>query len=168
VRLSPDEMMFWQHGFLKLNATIVFTWGLMLVLAISSKLITCKLEHGRRIRACLKQPEFAPVTVPAQIAILVALTGELFDRVPLAQMPDAEHAVQEAAANIPAEVSMRFETGAKLTDEDRKTIIEIARQALARFQPKPEPKAEPKPKSESKPEESKPESKPKAAPQEKS
>jgi F-type H+/Na+-transporting ATPase subunit alpha len=121
------------------------------------------IAHGRRIRACLKQPEFAPVTVPAQIAVLLALTGELFDRVPLAQMIDAEHAVQEAAANIPAEVSMRFETGAKLTDEDRKTIIEIARQALARFQPKPDSKAEPKPKSESKPEASKPESEPKAA-----
>ena len=26
------------------------------------------IEHGRRIRACLKQPEFAPVSVPAQIA----------------------------------------------------------------------------------------------------
>ena len=27
MRLSPDEMIFWQHGFLKLNGTIVFTWG---------------------------------------------------------------------------------------------------------------------------------------------
>ncbi len=44
MRLSPDEMIFWQHGFLKLNATIVFTWGLMLVLAIGSKLITRKLS----------------------------------------------------------------------------------------------------------------------------
>ena len=26
------------------------------------------IEHGRRIRACLKQPEFAPLSVPAQIA----------------------------------------------------------------------------------------------------
>ena len=34
MRLSPDEMIFWQHGFLKLNGTIVFTWGLMLVLAV--------------------------------------------------------------------------------------------------------------------------------------
>ena len=97
------------------------------------------IEHGRRIRACLKQPEFAPVSVPAQIAILLALTAELFDRVPLDQMTDAEHAVQEAAANIPAEVRARFETADKLSDEDRKTIIEIARQALAPFQPKPEP-----------------------------
>ncbi len=49
MRLSPDEMIFWQHGFFKLNATIVFTWGLMLVLAVGSKLITRKLttEHKR-------------------------------------------------------------------------------------------------------------------------
>lgn len=46
MRLSPDEMIFWQHGFLKLNATIVFTWGLMLVLAVGSKLITRKLSTG--------------------------------------------------------------------------------------------------------------------------
>jgi F-type H+-transporting ATPase subunit a len=44
VHLSPDEMIFWQHGFLKLNGTIVFTWGLMLMLAIGSKLITRKLS----------------------------------------------------------------------------------------------------------------------------
>src|SRR5450759_5350014 len=51
------------------------------------------IEHGRRIRACLKQPEFAPVSVPAQIAILLALTEKLFDPVPLEQMTDAEHAL---------------------------------------------------------------------------
>ncbi len=46
MRLSPDEVIFWQHGFLKLNATILFTWGLMLVLAVGSKLITRKLSTG--------------------------------------------------------------------------------------------------------------------------
>jgi F-type H+-transporting ATPase subunit a len=44
MRLSPDEIIFWQHGFFKLNATILFTWGLMLVLVIGSKLITRKLS----------------------------------------------------------------------------------------------------------------------------
>ena len=44
MRLSPDEIIFWQHGFFKLNATIVFTWGLMLVLAVGAKLITHKLS----------------------------------------------------------------------------------------------------------------------------
>jgi F-type H+-transporting ATPase subunit alpha len=100
------------------------------------------IEHGRRIRACLKQPEFAPVTVPAQITVLLALTANLFDPVPLEQMTDAGHAVREAAATIPAEVSARFETAAKLSDEDKKTAVEIARKALAPFVPKPEPKPE--------------------------
>src|SRR5450631_3336112 len=44
MRLSPDEMIFWQHGFLKLNGTIVFTWGLMFVLAVGSKFVTRKLS----------------------------------------------------------------------------------------------------------------------------
>jgi F-type H+-transporting ATPase subunit alpha len=109
------------------------------------------IEHGRRIRACLKQPEFAPVSVPAQIAVLLALTAELFDRVPLDQMTDAEHALREAATDIPAEVSERLNTAEKLSDEDRKTIIEIARKSLARFQPKPEPKPKAEVQTDAKP-----------------
>ncbi len=111
------------------------------------------IEHGRRIRACLKQPEFSPVGVPAQITILLALIGDLFDPVPVDRMRDAERAVQDAAAKVPAEVSSRFETADKLSDTDRKSIIEIARQALAAFYPKPETKPESKqdPKSETKP-----------------
>jgi F-type H+-transporting ATPase subunit a len=46
MRLSPDEMIFWQHGLFKLNATIAFTWGLMLVLALGSMLITRRLSTG--------------------------------------------------------------------------------------------------------------------------
>jgi F-type H+-transporting ATPase subunit a len=46
MHLSPDEIVFWQHGFFKLNATVVFTWGLMFVLAIGSKLITSRLSKG--------------------------------------------------------------------------------------------------------------------------
>jgi len=49
MRLSPDEIIFWQSGFFKLNATIVFTWALMLVLAVGAKLVTRKLttDHKR-------------------------------------------------------------------------------------------------------------------------
>ena len=42
--LSPDQTIFWHYGFIKLNATIAFTWGLMFVLAVGSKLITRKLS----------------------------------------------------------------------------------------------------------------------------
>ena len=112
------------------------------------------IEHGKRIRACLKQPEFSPVPVPAQIAVLLALTSELFDNVPLDRMTEAERALREAAADIPAEVCDRLDIADKLSDEDRETIIDIARKALAPFQPKLEQKQETKEdtKSEAKPE----------------
>ena len=46
MHLSPDAVVFWQFGFVKLNATIAYTWGLMAVLAIGSKLVTRKLATG--------------------------------------------------------------------------------------------------------------------------
>jgi F-type H+-transporting ATPase subunit a len=46
MHLSPDQLIFWQHGLFKLNATIVFTWGLMLVLSTGSMLITRNLSQG--------------------------------------------------------------------------------------------------------------------------
>jgi F-type H+/Na+-transporting ATPase subunit alpha len=91
------------------------------------------ITHGRRIRACLKQPEFAPVSVPEQIAVLLALTARLFDPVPLDRMVAAEQAVRQAAADIPDEVNERFDSGARLSDADREVIVEIGRTALQDF-----------------------------------
>jgi F-type H+-transporting ATPase subunit alpha len=99
------------------------------------------IEHGRRIRACLKQPEFAPVSVPAQIALLLALTVGLLDGVPLDKIAEAELAVQEAAAKIPSGMCARFQTADKLSDEDRTAILEIASVALVPFQTREPAKA---------------------------
>ena len=103
------------------------------------------IEHGGRIRACLIQPESSPVSVPAQIAVLLALTAALFDNVPLDRMTAAEHALREAASDIPAEVRERLETAEEFSDEDREAIIQIARRSLARFQPEEKSKSEPEP-----------------------
>jgi F-type H+-transporting ATPase subunit a len=46
MHLSPDDIIFWQYGLIKINATIVFTWGLMFFLAAGSKLVTRKLSGG--------------------------------------------------------------------------------------------------------------------------
>lgn len=48
MHLSPDEIIFWQYGFFKLNATIVFTWGVMFLLCVGAKLITRKLVTDRK------------------------------------------------------------------------------------------------------------------------
>ena len=93
------------------------------------------IEHGQRIRTCLKQSEFEPISVPGQITLLLALTGKLFDNVPLEQMRDAELALR--TAEIPPELSQRFSTCEKLSDSDREVVLQIARATLVSFQKLP-------------------------------
>lgn len=47
--ISPDQVVFFQWGFFQLNATIIFTWGIMALLVIGSWLVTRKLSTGVRI-----------------------------------------------------------------------------------------------------------------------
>ncbi|QYE33502.1 MULTISPECIES: F0F1 ATP synthase subunit A [Sphingosinicellaceae] len=48
MRLSPDQLVFWHRGVVSLNATIVFTWVLMVVLVAGSALATRRLATGSR------------------------------------------------------------------------------------------------------------------------
>jgi F-type H+-transporting ATPase subunit a len=86
MHLSPDEIIYWQHGFLKLNATIVITWGLMLVLAVGSKLITRKLSTDLKrsrwqnlleivVTGIMKQIEEAGLSQPQKY---ICFLGTLF------------------------------------------------------------------------------------------
>ncbi|HEV3436979.1 MAG TPA: alternate F1F0 ATPase, F1 subunit alpha [Gemmata sp.] len=103
------------------------------------------IDHGQRIRACLQQPELNSVSLSEQIVILVALTDGLLDSVPIAKVRDAKDALRMAAADIPAEVRQRFSLNDKLSDEDHKTILQVAGKALTPFQPElvPDPKRKP-------------------------
>lgn len=49
MKLSPDETIFWEYGFISLNLTIVTTWVLMLVLVTTAWLITRKLKNDIHI-----------------------------------------------------------------------------------------------------------------------
>jgi F-type H+-transporting ATPase subunit alpha len=95
------------------------------------------IEHGRRIHACLKQPESSPMAVSEQVVLLLVLTSALFDTVPLERMVDAEGAVRKAVAGLPTALRERLETGAKLSEDDRKTLVDLAGQTLESFQPEP-------------------------------
>ena len=67
MRLSADQMIFWQHGFLKLNGTIVFTWGLMFVLVVGSKLITRNLSTELKRSRWQNLLEMIVTTIDTQI-----------------------------------------------------------------------------------------------------
>ncbi len=49
MHLSSDAVVLWEHGWFKLNMTIVTTWALMLVLALGARLITRNLANDVHI-----------------------------------------------------------------------------------------------------------------------
>lgn len=49
MKLSPDEIVFWEYGFISLNLTIVTTWVLILVLVTTAWLITRNLKSDIHI-----------------------------------------------------------------------------------------------------------------------
>jgi len=67
MHLSSDEVVFWQHGFVKLNLTIVMTWVLMVVLVGGSHLITRRLSTGLEISRWQNLLEIIVAGVKGQI-----------------------------------------------------------------------------------------------------
>ncbi|MGZ9033920.1 MAG: F0F1 ATP synthase subunit A, partial [Rhodospirillales bacterium] len=49
MRISPDDLVLFHWGPIALNATIVFTWVVMAILAIGARLITARLSSGDHI-----------------------------------------------------------------------------------------------------------------------
>lgn len=94
MHLSPDQIIFWQYCWLRLNATIVFTWALMLILVLGSHLVTRRLtteQHRSRWQNVL---EIIVVTIRKQIAEMglsqperyVGFLGTLFLFIALANL----------------------------------------------------------------------------------
>ncbi len=94
------------------------------------------IEHGKRIRACLKQPAFSPLSVAEQIILLLALNEKLFDEIPLDKMPSVQAALRESAKHLPTEITKEFNEDKKISDEHRKKLLSIAELAIAKFKVK--------------------------------
>ena len=68
MRLSPDELVFWEYGFVQLNLTIVTTWVLMLLLVIGAILITRNLQTDIKISRWQTVLEMLVIGMKKQIA----------------------------------------------------------------------------------------------------
>ncbi|MFC6672125.1 alternate F1F0 ATPase, F1 subunit alpha [Marinobacterium aestuariivivens] len=100
------------------------------------------IEHGRRIRASLRQSEFSPVALSVQITVLLALVEGLFDPVPMDRMAEAERAVRTAGREMPDDVCARLDSDDSLSDADRAMILALARAALEGLAAQPGPTGE--------------------------
>lgn len=67
MKLSPDETILWQYGFITINLTLVTSWLIMLLLVLSAALITRKLKAEIRISRWQCVLEMLVVTISNQI-----------------------------------------------------------------------------------------------------
>jgi F-type H+-transporting ATPase subunit alpha len=96
------------------------------------------IDHGRRIRLILKQPELLHLSVAEQIFILLALTKGLFDKIPIDKIQEAESTLLKNILQLPAETLKGLISDKTLSAQDHDTILKIASDLLSPFLEKPE------------------------------
>ena len=89
------------------------------------------IEHGRRIRAVLSQPENAPLSLAEQSALLLAVGENLLDPLPLASVANLQRELRTSLmAEIP-DVCERINKTGTLDDKDRTSLLAHVKQTLA-------------------------------------
>jgi F-type H+-transporting ATPase subunit alpha len=89
-----------------------------------------RLERGRRVRAVLRQAQYEPLAVSAQLAVLVAATQGLLDSIDVDDITEAEERVRAAVRDHLSELCDVIDAGEAIDEKDRNRIVERARQAL--------------------------------------
>ncbi|HVN88213.1 MAG TPA: F0F1 ATP synthase subunit alpha [Candidatus Binataceae bacterium] len=80
------------------------------------------IEHGRRIRAVLTQPEYRPLSLAHQVALLVAIDDKVIDKVPLDKVPDLREAIGEWLKVQGDDLGRRINSSGNLDAADRATV----------------------------------------------
>jgi F-type H+-transporting ATPase subunit alpha len=88
------------------------------------------LARGRRVREILKQPQYQPLSVPEQIAALLAANEGLLDDVPLDDIAAAAEAIRDAVVSDLSDLCETLVSGGDLGDDAQKALVEKAREAI--------------------------------------
>jgi F-type H+/Na+-transporting ATPase subunit alpha len=88
------------------------------------------LERGRRVREVLKQPQYDPLPVSEQIAVLLAVTKGLFDNIPINKISEASEKIQKQIKSRLTGLVQLIESGEKLEDDDIQELLQTAEKAL--------------------------------------
>jgi F-type H+-transporting ATPase subunit alpha len=76
-----------------------------------------QLERGQRITEILKQPQYQPMPLEQQVAIIYAVTNGYLDDVPVARVKSFEQAFHRFMATAYPDLMATVATGVKLSDE---------------------------------------------------
>jgi len=88
------------------------------------------IEHGRRIRAVLAQPQFSPLALGEEVALLVALAERVFDELPVDRIGQVRDGLHEwLEAHCPEALRLDERSGS-LSPELRARLREVTLQLV--------------------------------------
>jgi F-type H+-transporting ATPase subunit alpha len=90
------------------------------------------IERGRRNLEVLKQPQYAPVPVEEQVAIITASTRGYLDKVPVDKVKEFEKDFLDLMKNQHKDVMDNLRAG-KLEDSDLETVKKVALEVAGRY-----------------------------------
>lgn len=85
------------------------------------------IARGQRVREVLKQNQYQPIPVAEQIAVLLAVTQGGFDAVAIARISSSEKTLRQAIREQLPDVCQKIESGKKLSEGDRASLLDLAR-----------------------------------------
>ncbi len=88
-----------------------------------------QLERGLRANEVLKQPQFAPLSLPEEVAVIFALTNGLLDDVPTEKIASFEEAFTGYLSSNKPDLAAKIESERTISDETDQEI----RDAVAEF-----------------------------------
>ncbi|WP_017258832.1 alternate F1F0 ATPase, F1 subunit alpha [Pedobacter arcticus] len=98
------------------------------------------IDHGERIRICLKQNELHPLEVSEQIVILLALSNGLFDEISVNKILEAEAMILQNIERFPSEILKGLFGDEPLSDVNRDIILKTTTEILLPFKEKSQAK----------------------------
>ncbi len=91
------------------------------------------IEHGRRIRAILAQPEFHPLSLAHQVALLLAVDEGKLDGLPMAHLESFKARLGEWLQERCPRALARVEATGELGEEDRHELLAALDALLTEF-----------------------------------
>jgi F-type H+-transporting ATPase subunit alpha len=85
------------------------------------------VEHGRRIRAVLSQPQFAPLALAEEAALLLAVTEGLLDPLPLERITRLKAELGPALEQRARAAVARIHGSGGLDDDSRSALLTVIR-----------------------------------------
>jgi F-type H+-transporting ATPase subunit alpha len=85
-----------------------------------------RLARGQLLTEILKQPQYSPLSTWQQVVSIIASTEGAFDGLDVSDIKPAQQALLELVQSKHKKLADKFDKGEKPTDEDKKTVVEIA------------------------------------------